>query len=45
MPHKSGAKSYPATKGHPAKGMHKMPGGKMMSDAQMKKMMGGKKGK
>jgi len=30
----------------PPKGMHKMPGGHMMKDSEMKKMMkGGKKGK
>jgi len=36
MPHKSGSKAYPASKGHPGKGKH-------MSDAQMKTMMAGKK--
>ena len=35
MAHKSGKKKYPAKKGHPAKGM--------MSDAEMKKKMKGKK--
>ena len=29
-------------KGMPPKGMHKMPGGHMMKDSEMKKMMGGK---
>ena len=36
MPHKSGAKAYPAMKGHPAKGMS---GGKKMPPPAMKKAM------
>jgi len=31
MPHKSGKSSYKGSKGHPAKPMHKMPGGHMMA--------------
>lgn len=47
---KQAPKKAPASmppKGMPPKGMgtgmHKMPGGMMMSNAEMKKMMGGKK--
>lgn len=36
MPHKSGKEAYPATPGHPGKGKHTMPGGKVMPNTAMK---------
>ena len=43
MPKKSsGNKSSMPPKGMPSKGMHRMPNGMMMSDAEMRKTMGGK---
>lgn len=40
MPHKTGKGGYKSTAKHPKPGMHKMPSGRMMSNASMKKKMG-----